>query len=82
MRIPPVARAFLARRDGATAIEYALIAALVAVVVIAAVSAVGPDLDAPFPLPGADAPDAPAGAAPEAADPGGTAPPEEAPPEG
>ena len=73
MRIPPVARAFLARRDGATAIEYALIAALVAVVVIAAVSAVGPDLDAPFPLPGADAP--------EAADPGGTAPPEEAAPE-
>lgn len=71
MRIPPVARAFLARRDGATAIEYALIAALVAVVVIAAVSAVGPDLDAPFVLPGADAPDAPAEAAPEAADPGG-----------
>lgn len=79
MRIPPVARAFLSRRDGATAIEYALIAALVAVVVIAAVSAVGPDLDAPFALPGA--PDAPAEAAPAAADPDAPAAAEDAAPE-
>ena len=34
--------------DGATAIEYGLIAALIAVVIIAAVTAVGTDLGAAF----------------------------------
>ena len=44
-------RALLKLRDGATAIEYGLIVALVAVIVIAAVSAAGPDLDRPLPTP-------------------------------
>lgn len=43
------ARAFARREDGATAIEYGLIAALIAVIVIAAVSAMGPDEDTPLP---------------------------------
>lgn len=43
------ARAFARREDGATAIEYGLIAALIAVIIIAAVSAMGPDKDTPLP---------------------------------
>jgi pilus assembly protein Flp/PilA len=39
---------FLANEDGATAIEYGLIAALIAVVVIGAVTAVGTQLSATF----------------------------------
>lgn len=39
---------FLKDEDGATAIEYGLIAALIAVAIIAAVRAVGSDLDATF----------------------------------
>ena len=39
--------AFAKGTDGATAIEYGLIAALIAVVVIAVVSAVGPEPDDP-----------------------------------
>ena len=39
---------FLANEDGATAIEYGLIAALIAVVVIGAVAAVGTQLSATF----------------------------------
>lgn len=46
-------RALLAKTDGATTLEYGLIAALIAVIVIVAASAAAPDLDAPFPLPGA-----------------------------
>ena len=49
-------RALLELRDGATAIEYGLIVALVAVIVIAAVSAAGPDLDRPLPTPDRPAP--------------------------
>jgi pilus assembly protein Flp/PilA len=39
---------FLANEDGATAIEYGLIAALIAVVVIGAVTAVGTSLSTTF----------------------------------
>ncbi|HEX4294256.1 MAG TPA: Flp family type IVb pilin [Rhizomicrobium sp.] len=39
---------FFANEDGATAIEYGLIAALIAVVVIGAVTAVGTQLSATF----------------------------------
>jgi pilus assembly protein Flp/PilA len=39
---------FFANEDGATAIEYGLIAALIAVVVIGAVSAVGTQLSTTF----------------------------------
>ncbi len=39
---------FLANEDGATAIEYGLIAALIAVVVIGAVTAVGTNLSSTF----------------------------------
>ncbi|HEX4861356.1 MAG TPA: Flp family type IVb pilin [Rhizomicrobium sp.] len=39
---------FLANEDGATAIEYGLIAALIAVVVIGAVTAVGTGLSTTF----------------------------------
>ena len=42
------ARRFIADERGATAIEYGLIAALIAVVIIAAVSAVGTNLKATF----------------------------------
>ena len=42
------ARRFIADERGATAIEYGLIAALIAVVVIGAVSAVGTNLKATF----------------------------------
>ena len=49
-------RALLKLRDGATAIEYGLIVALVAVIVIAAVSAAGPDLDRSLPTPDRPAP--------------------------
>ena len=49
-------RALLKARGGATVIEYALIAALAAVIVIAAASAVGPDLDRPLPTPDRPAP--------------------------
>ncbi len=43
----PVKR-FLKSEDGATAIEYGLIAALIAVVIIAAVTSVGTNLNATF----------------------------------
>ena len=39
---------FLKDEDGATAIEYGLIAALIAVAIITAVTAVGDNLDTPF----------------------------------
>ncbi|HYF23411.1 MAG TPA: Flp family type IVb pilin [Caulobacteraceae bacterium] len=39
---------FMKDESGATAIEYGLIAALIAVVIIAAVQALGTDLDATF----------------------------------
>jgi pilus assembly protein Flp/PilA len=39
---------FFANEDGATAIEYGLIAALIAVVIIGAVSAVGTQLSTTF----------------------------------
>ena len=39
---------FFANEDGATAIEYGLIAALIAVVVIGAVTAVGTNLSSTF----------------------------------
>ncbi len=48
MRRRSRAQHFVKGEDGATVIEYGLIAALIAVVVIAAVNAVGPDLDRPF----------------------------------
>jgi pilus assembly protein Flp/PilA len=41
-------RAFLSDTSGATAIEYGLIAALIAVVIIGAVTAVGTGLQATF----------------------------------
>lgn len=41
-------RRFLKDEEGVTAIEYGLIAALIAVVIIGAVTAVGTDLDATF----------------------------------
>jgi len=41
-------RRFLANESGATAIEYGLIAALIAVVVIGAVTAVGSNLSGTF----------------------------------
>ena len=42
------AQAYLAKEDGATAIEYGLIAAGIAVVIAGAVFALGGDLDALF----------------------------------
>ena len=41
-------RGFLGNEDGATAIEYGLIAALIAVVIIGAVTAVGTKLSTTF----------------------------------
>ncbi len=41
-------RRFVKDEDGATAIEYGLIAALIAVVIIAAVTTVGPELSSTF----------------------------------
>lgn len=41
-------RSFLREEDGVTAIEYGLIAALIAVVIIAAVDLVGTNLDITF----------------------------------
>lgn len=41
---------FLCDEDGVTAIEYGLIAALIAVVIVAAVKTVGTDLNATFTL--------------------------------
>lgn len=41
-------RSFLQEEDGVTAIEYGLIAALIAVVIIAAVDLVGTNLDLTF----------------------------------
>ena len=41
-------RAFLANENGATAIEYGLIAALIAVVVITALTTIGTNLSATF----------------------------------
>jgi pilus assembly protein Flp/PilA len=41
-------KAFVRNEDGATAIEYGLIAGLIAVVIIAAVTAVGTDVTAQF----------------------------------
>jgi pilus assembly protein Flp/PilA len=41
-------RAFLSNRDGATAIEYALIASLIAVFIIGALSALGTNLSSEF----------------------------------
>jgi pilus assembly protein Flp/PilA len=43
-----VARSFFANESGATAIEYGLIAALIAVVIIGAVTAVGTSLSTTF----------------------------------
>lgn len=42
------ARRFLANESGATAIEYGLIAALIAVVIITTVTALGTNLDSTF----------------------------------
>lgn len=42
------ARQFWADEDGATAIEYGLLAALIAVVIIAGVSAIGTNLETTF----------------------------------
>ena len=39
---------FIANRDGATAIEYGLIAALIAVVIIGALQAIGTNLNTSF----------------------------------
>lgn len=41
-------RCFLREEDGVTAIEYGLIAALIAIVILVAVQAVGTDLEAIF----------------------------------
>lgn len=41
-------RNFIANEDGATAIEYGLIAALIAVVIITALTAVGTNLNTKF----------------------------------
>ena len=41
-------RAFLSNQDGATAIEYALIASLIAVFIIGALSALGTSLSSEF----------------------------------
>ena len=41
-------KSFLTDEDGATAIEYGLIAALIAVVIIAAITVVGTELDTTF----------------------------------
>jgi pilus assembly protein Flp/PilA len=41
-------RSFIKREDGASAIEYALIAGLIAVAIITAVAAVGTDITAVF----------------------------------
>jgi pilus assembly protein Flp/PilA len=41
-------RAFLANQDGATAIEYALIASLIAVFIIGALSALGTNMSSEF----------------------------------
>lgn len=41
-------RAFIKREDGASAIEYALIAGLIAVVIITAVTALGTDVASVF----------------------------------
>jgi pilus assembly protein Flp/PilA len=43
-----IIKSFLKQEDGATAIEYGLIAALIAVVIITAVRGVGNSLDATF----------------------------------
>lgn len=43
-----IIKTFLKQEDGATAIEYGLIAALIAVVIIAAVSGVGSSLNNTF----------------------------------
>ena len=43
-----VIKRFLKEEDGVTAIEYGLIAALIAIVIIIAVTAVGTNLDAIF----------------------------------
>ena len=44
----PIFKQFLSREDGATAIEYGLIAGLIAVVIIGAVTLVGGSLTATF----------------------------------
>ncbi len=41
-------RRFFSSQDGVTAIEYALIAGLIAVVIVGAVSAIGAALNGPF----------------------------------
>lgn len=46
--MPKTITAFLKDKSGATAIEYGLIAALIAVVIITGVSAVGTNLSATF----------------------------------
>lgn len=46
--MPKIFRNFLADESGATAIEYGLIAALIAVVVITALTTIGTNLSAAF----------------------------------
>lgn len=41
VRVPPLLQAFVRRQDGATAIEYALIAALISLAIISGVVASG-----------------------------------------
>lgn len=48
IKLYTTAQAYLAKEDGATAIEYGLIAAGIAVVIAGAVFALGGDLDALF----------------------------------
>ena len=48
MRIVPFIQKFVRDEEGVTAIEYGLIAALIAVAIIAAVTVVGTQLDATF----------------------------------
>ena len=47
-------KAFVANEDGATAIEYGLIAGLISVAIVVAVTAVGTDLNALFATIGTD----------------------------
>ena len=48
LRVPTLIRSFARNEDGATAIEYGLIAALIAVVIITALTAVGTGLSTTF----------------------------------
>lgn len=48
MKFPRLIKCFRKNDDGATAIEYGLIAALISVVIIAAVTSIGTNLNATF----------------------------------